>query len=283
MLEKRGAIGLPLAQLIAKHLISACAYLHVRGVMHRDIKPDNIMLEGCKVGWVDDDLMWSNGSSCKNAVRRGRFKAVLSDFGFARATSPEDYNDKKKSGIFNSFIRRKSRIILRNKSAVGTKHFAAPEVEGTVHKKHDSDSALTECVSSYALISDAYSIGATLSELTTGVPPGQNIKEYVNANRKQVKASPLQKFTKKLGEVGLGAHKKGGGPYDIQLRHLEELPDPISDLITSLMKKDVDSRLSVREAQDHKWIGGYNKLPQGDVPSHPDAEMVYLQNALAFK
>ena len=35
LLEERGALGLPLGQLIARHLISAVAYLHVRGVMHR--------------------------------------------------------------------------------------------------------------------------------------------------------------------------------------------------------------------------------------------------------
>ena len=35
LLEKRGALGLPLARLVARHLISAVAYLHARGVMHR--------------------------------------------------------------------------------------------------------------------------------------------------------------------------------------------------------------------------------------------------------
>ena len=95
LLEERGALGLPLAQLIARDLISAVSYMHVRGVMHRDIKPDNIMLEGCKEEkqqWIHDDSMWEN-----KKIKPGRFKAVLVDFGFARATSAIDYQDQERS------------------------------------------------------------------------------------------------------------------------------------------------------------------------------------------
>lgn len=110
LLEKRGAVSLPLAQLIARHLISAVAYLHARGVIHRDIKPDNIMLKGCKEGkkWIDDDLMWTDDKACAKAIQKGRFKAILADFGFARAN------------IFKEHERQQSRVNLRL-SAVGTK------------------------------------------------------------------------------------------------------------------------------------------------------------------
>jgi len=56
--------------------------------LYRDIKPDNLLLEGCKEGnkWIDDCVMWEDGK-----IKKGRFKAVLADFGFARATVKADY------------------------------------------------------------------------------------------------------------------------------------------------------------------------------------------------
>ena len=65
------------------------------------------------------------------------------------------------------------RLLLSGRSAIGTRHFAAPELVTSVREKRDSDVALSACVASYALISDAYAVGATLSEVATGVPPGE--------------------------------------------------------------------------------------------------------------
>jgi len=283
LLEVRGAVCLPLAQLIARDLVSAVAYCHVRGVMHRDIKPDNILLEGCKEGkqWRSDDSMWEG-----DRINLGRFKAVLADFGFARATSAADYEQKQQEEDTPQskramMDRHKSRIMFRAKSAVGTKHFAAPEIVGTVRARKGDEIALTSCVSSYALISDAYAVGATLCEMTTGVPPGEDIESYVKSNRPQApkKQNSISKLTKKL-------HRKLGSKksltYDIQLRCMNDLPDPAQDLIASLMKEDMDERLSVREAQNSEWIGGYDMLRHSDhVPSRPEDPLVYIRNESA--
>jgi serine/threonine protein kinase len=284
LLEERGALGMPLAQLVARDLISAVAYCHVRGVMHRDIKPDNLLLEGCKEGnkWIDDCVMWEDGK-----IKKGRFKAVLADFGFARATVDADYkqteleeNEQKQLNKRAMMDRHKSRIVFRAKSAVGTKHFAAPEIVNSVRERRDSERALTECVSSYALISDAYAVGATLSEITTGVPPGQDVKAYVNANRKKAprKQTSISKLKRKMSR----RFSTESSHHEIQMRHNHELPEEALDLIESLMIEDIDMRLSVREAQDHEWIGGYDILSHGDVPSHPEDPMVFIQNELAL-
>ena len=263
----------------------------------RDIKPDNIILEGCREGkeWINDDLMWSDGKNCQDAVKKGKFKAVLTDFGFARATTPEDFQNIKDDGVSAAidecgnnhrssekdgrpFLRQKSRLVLRSRSAVGTRYFAAPEIERFVRKKESSALALTPCVSDYALISDAYAIGATLSEILTGVPPGQDIHHYVKANRK---IAPKKESV--ISKLFRACFNQQNFPREIQLRHMEELPEPASDLITALMMPDVNDRLSVREAQNHEWIGGYDSLPHGDVPSHPGDSFIYLVNPVAHK
>lgn len=156
--------------------------------------------------------------------------------------------------------------------------FAAPELVENVCNKNEPDEALTECVSNYGLIGDAYSVGATLSEIITGVPPGKDPFTYVESNRKPTQKLP-SRFSK-FYEAVSGGHK---GPYDIQLRTYEELPKPVTNLISSLMENDPSARLSVRDAQDHEWIGGYDTLEHGDVESRRGSECVPLQNIAAFK
>ena len=61
--RKRGAMPFADVRRIMREVADALAYAHVRGVVHRDIKPDNILLDG----------------------QSGR--ALVTDFGIARATT----------------------------------------------------------------------------------------------------------------------------------------------------------------------------------------------------
>lgn len=155
------------------------------------------------------------------------------------------------------------------------RNFASPELVKNVCDKDEEEQALTPCVSKYGMMSDAYSVGVTLSEIVTGVPPGNDVTTYVNANRKPM-PKPQTKLSKLLGS-------KPKGPYPVQLRLMGELPMPCSNLISSLMNYDPTTRLSVREAQDHEYIGGYDTLEHGDVVSKRGSKCVPLQNIAAYR
>ena len=88
---KRGALGLPLCRLISRELVAAVSYLHGRGVLHRDIKPTNLILENTEIRPVEyydyshDNSIWSDGEDAEEMIKRGKWKVMLVDFGFARA------------------------------------------------------------------------------------------------------------------------------------------------------------------------------------------------------
>jgi len=88
---KRGAVGLPLSRLISRELVAAVSYLHGRGVLHRDIKPTNLILENTEINTVEyydygrDSSIWSDGPDAEAMVKRNKWRVMLVDFGFARA------------------------------------------------------------------------------------------------------------------------------------------------------------------------------------------------------
>lgn len=121
----------PQAATIAAQLLSALAFLHKRDIVHRDVKPENILL----VSDDDDDLT-----------------VKLSDFGLARILEKDDVDLSTASPPTPPSSTGRSRAYSR----VGSDYYAAPEMA----RGGGYDTAV-----------DMYSLGVTLYIILSGYPP----------------------------------------------------------------------------------------------------------------
>lgn len=130
---RRGQYAEPQAARITRQIALALADLHAKGIVHRDVKPENILL-------MDDD-------------EKGRINVKLCDFGVARSiTSDTDTPLDGGRGDYSPPTPGRKRAY----SMIGSNFYIAPEVN---------------CGSSYDTAVDVYSLGVTLYILLCGFPP----------------------------------------------------------------------------------------------------------------
>mmetsp|Transcript_4116 Transcript_4116/g.8905 ORF Transcript_4116/g.8905 Transcript_4116/m.8905 type:complete len:498 (-) Transcript_4116:140-1633(-) len=176
---------------------------------------------------------------------------------------------------------------VRDLSALGTRNYAAPEILSGIHKLADTlntsihkrilrsssgeslestkrtsstTRTLGECVSDYGMVADAFSVGATLRHMVTGVPPNMDVEEFISA-----KNHPLKKlarsFKKRIGGSKAADRRK-------KVYRLEwELTEDVRNLIHILTHYDSRRRATVRFARKHEWIdrnpGGTTVMGKG--------------------
>jgi len=107
LLKHGGALSTNFGRIVIAQTMNAIAYLHCHAVLHRDIKPDNILVAGAL---SSDDFVWDNEKDTEDKLSdigidggrrhnhpapnwealRSKYKVTLIDFGFARALTPND-------------------------------------------------------------------------------------------------------------------------------------------------------------------------------------------------
>ena len=131
-------------------------------------------------------------------------------------------------------------------SAVGTRNFAAPEVQ-RVRDKGKGETALAAYVADYGLVSDAYSVGATIKMILTGVPAGENEMNFISSNDRAIG---------NILSAICGCRKNSDVKRRKRYKFLDETPKPARELVGKLLKVREDERLTVPLAREEPWIKG---------------------------
>jgi serine/threonine-protein kinase len=174
-LQRERRLPLEAALQITHDVAAALGYAHGRRVLHRDVKPENILLAG------------------------GR--ALVADFGLARAIGAADYRKLTETGVI-----------------VGTIYYMSPE---QLREDRDLDQR-----------ADIYSLGCILYEMLTGGPPftGRSLTEVAT----RILRAPVPSVSRARADVPAAVDaalaralaKSAAGRFATMLEFSAALPPP---------------------------------------------------------
>lgn len=283
LLKFGGALNFTFAQIVIAQLVDAVLCLHSRAVVHRDLKPDNIIITGAS---FEQEEIWDGDAQQQDPddyiSLLKKWHLTLIDFGFARALTPEDIkkkppkhdiaqldldaSTKRKKTLSNnkdpdvstgstkstaSELNR-SRHLVRKMSALGNRGFAAPEITNKIQdqdlSQHDdvysATHTLSNHVSYYGLQVDAYAVGRTMMYCFTGAPPSENVNELIDLQNHPILV---------IGRM-LGCCSSKKDERSVRYRRLSQIPDEPLHLMKGLLLVDPQQRKTLRMARQSPYI-----------------------------
>ena len=294
LLRHGGALSVLFGRVVTSQLVDALSFVHSKAVVHRDIKPDNVIVTGAssKDNGVWDD--WDNADIEKNpnwVELKKRWFVTLIDFGFARALTPEDVAKPsvqlKRENLDASFHANKIKIDLdtsrhssdlggsrrsmnssrhsvshqlhRTMSALGNRNFAAPEIINHVNRENIKLNN-TKGGNGDSAIPD---VTDTLSEFVSDY--GLMVDSFslgCTLRYMMTGVPPHLSYDQAIaaqnsccGKI-FGGNSKNKDPNvrQVEYRHMEELPGEVQRLIRGLMDANANTRTSIRAAKRYLWI-----------------------------
>jgi serine/threonine protein kinase len=193
------------------------------------------------------------------------------------------------NSMSRSISRSISRKFTRKMSAIGNRMYAAPEITKGIERNPDlsghpgaisTDShhmtvdvteTLSDHVSFYGLLVDAYSIGNTIKYMMTGIPPDEDVNQVIFAQN-----HPIAKFGRFLGKKMGKKNATDKKVRKVTYRSIANIPPEVFRLIKGCTEFDTQKRTSVRMARLYPWID--DVLVGREVPS--SNEVKYLDFVL---
>lgn len=207
----------------------------------RPLRPDDILDENMTKTKKEPRDEFFGRSSVDNQLDE---KSMHKSFGLNLSNSGKNNLDSSTSSI--------SRFRINGLSAVGNRNFAAPEIKKGIRifkrrggKKKEENEPLSECVSDYGMIVDAFSTGATIRFMCTGIPPQISVEEFM-----QEKNSAIRVLGRKLKK----AIKKDDDRRKKVYRSNNDLPSEAVRLILGMTHWNEKKRTTVRSARSYEWV-----------------------------
>ena len=216
LLLEQGTFGEREAAVYVKQLCSALIHAHSYGVIHRDVKPENLLLDG-----------------------KGSLK--LADFGMCALLAP---NAREGSRRVDDAERNPLR--LGRRTMCGTLDYMAPEV------LNNNDDDGNDAAVGYGHEVDTHSVGVLMYEFLLGKPPFTEDEgaagDEENNGAEDEDAEAAAEAAEQAATCGRIRNAEFSLPTD------GSISEDACDLIRRLLVRDPINRIALRDVLKHPWM-----------------------------